>query len=168
MLLDKEGRILYEYYSSNKGTPLAGARKILSDLYSKLPKGAVIAGAGVTGYGEELIKRALQADVGEVETMAHYRGARHFLPDVTTILDIGGQDMKCCRIKDGAVDDILLNEACSSGCGSFLDTFAQSLGMDIKEFSRIALKAPHPVDLGSRCTVFMNSRVREAQKTVYL
>lgn len=168
VLLDKEGRILYEYYSSNKGTPLAGARKILSDLYSKLPKGAVIAGAGVTGYGEELIKRALQADVGEVETMAHYRGARHFLPDVTTILDIGGQDMKCCRIKDGAVDDILLNEACSSGCGSFLDTFAQSLGMDIKEFSRIALKAPHPVDLGSRCTVFMNSRVREAQKTVYL
>lgn len=164
VLLDKEGRILYEYYSSNKGTPLAGARKILSDLYSKLPKGAVIAGAGVTGYGEELIKRALQADVGEVETMAHYRGARHFLPDVTTILDIGGQDMKCCRIKDGAVDDILLNEACSSGCGSFLDTFAQSLGMDIKEFSRIALKAPHPVDLGSRCTVFMNSRVREAQK----
>lgn len=96
--------------------------------------------------------------------MAHYRGARHFLPDVTTILDIGGQDMKCCRIKDGAVDEILLNEACSSGCGSFLDTFAQSLGMDIREFSKLALTAGHPADLGSRCTVFMNSRVREAQK----
>lgn len=100
--------------------------------------------------------------------MAHYRGARHFLPDVTTILDIGGQDMKCCRIKDGAVDEILLNEACSSGCGSFLDTFAQSLGMDIREFSKLALTAGHPGDLGSRCTVFMNSRVREAQKTAFL
>ena len=164
VLLDKDGNILYEYYSGNKGTPLAGAKKILSDLYAKLPQGVTIAGAGVTGYGEELIKRALQTDIGEVETMAHYRGARHFLPDVTTILDIGGQDMKCCRIKDGAVDEILLNEACSSGCGSFLDTFAQSLGMDIETFSKIALKAPHPVDLGSRCTVFMNSRVREAQK----
>ena len=164
VLLDREGNILYEYYAGNKGTPLNGARKILTDLYDKLPKEAVICGAGVTGYGEELIKRALEADVGEVETMAHYRGAKHFLPDVSTILDIGGQDMKCCRIKDGAVDDILLNEACSSGCGSFLDTFAQSLGMDVKEFARIALTARHPVDLGSRCTVFMNSRVREAQK----
>lgn len=164
VLLDKENRILYEYYSSNRGTPLAGARRILEDLYQKLPQGVTICGAGVTGYGEELIKRALETDVGEVETMAHYRGAKHFLPDVTTILDIGGQDMKCCRIKDGAVDDILLNEACSSGCGSFLDTFAQSLGMDIETFARMALTAKHPVDLGSRCTVFMNSRVREAQK----
>ena len=164
VLLDKDNRILYEYYSSNQGTPLAGARRILSDLYDKLPKGVTICGAGVTGYGEELIKRALETDIGEVETMAHYRGAKHFLPDVTTILDIGGQDMKCCRIKDGAVDEILLNEACSSGCGSFLDTFAQSLGMDIKTFSHLALFAKHPVDLGSRCTVFMNSRVREAQK----
>ncbi len=164
VLLDAESRILYEYYGGNKGTPLAGARAILSDLYSQLPAGVTICGAGVTGYGEELIKRALQTDIGEVETMAHYRGAKHFLPDVTTILDIGGQDMKCLRIKDGAVDDILLNEACSSGCGSFLDTFAQSLGMDIREFSRLALSAKRPVDLGSRCTVFMNSRVREAQK----
>lgn len=164
VLLDEAGRILYEYYGGNKGTPLAGARAILSDLYSRLPAGVTICGAGVTGYGEELIKRALQTDIGEVETMAHYRGAKHFLPDVTTILDIGGQDMKCLRIKDGAVDDILLNEACSSGCGSFLDTFAQSLGMDIREFSRLALSAKRPVDLGSRCTVFMNSRVREAQK----
>ena len=164
VLLDRESRILYEYYGGNHGTPLAGARAILSDLYSKLPEGVTICGAGVTGYGEELIKRALQTDLGEVETMAHYRGAKHFLPDVTTILDIGGQDMKCLRIRDGAVDDILLNEACSSGCGSFLDTFAQSLGMDIREFSRLALLAKHPVDLGSRCTVFMNSRVREAQK----
>lgn len=164
VLLDRDGKILYEFYDSNKGTPLAGAKKILADLYRRLPGEAFICGAGVTGYGEELIKRALSCDVGEVETMAHYRGARHFLPDVTTILDIGGQDMKCCRIKDGAVDDILLNESCSSGCGSFLDTFAHSLGMDIREFSRIALSAKHPADLGSRCTVFMNSRVREAQK----
>ena len=164
VLLDKDGKILYEFYDSNKGTPLAGAKKILADLYRRLPKGVTICGAGVTGYGEELIKRALSCDVGEVETMAHYRGARHFLPDVTTILDIGGQDMKCCRIKDGAVDDILLNESCSSGCGSFLDTFAHSLGMGIEEFSRMALTAKHPADLGSRCTVFMNSRVREAQK----
>ena len=164
VLLDQEDRILYEYYGGNQGTPLAGARRILEDLYAKLPEGVTIAGAGVTGYGEELIKRALETDVGEVETMAHYRGAKHFLPDVTTILDIGGQDMKCCRIKDGAVDDILLNEACSSGCGSFLDTFARSLGMDIGHFAKIALSAKHPVDLGSRCTVFMNSRVREAQK----
>lgn len=164
VLIDRAGRILYEFYGNNKGNPLTGARNILSDLYSQLPKGARICGAGVTGYGENLIKEALSADTGEVETMAHYRAARHFCPDVTTVLDIGGQDMKCCRLKDGAVDSIMLNEACSSGCGSFLDTFAQSLGMDIRTFSHIALTAPHPVDLGSRCTVFMNSRVREAQK----
>lgn len=164
ILLDEDNRILYEYYAGNKGTPLDSTKKILRDLYDKLPPAAYICGAGVTGYGEELIRQAIRADTGEVETMAHYRGARHFLPDVTTILDIGGQDMKCCRIKDGAVDEILLNEACSSGCGSFLDTFAQSLGMDIREFSKLALTAGHPADLGSRCTVFMNSRVREAQK----
>lgn len=164
VLVDRAGRILYEYYGNNRGNPLTGARYILSDLYSKLPPAARICGAGVTGYGEALIKEALSADTGEVETMAHYRAARHFCPDVTTVLDIGGQDMKCCRLKDGAVDSIMLNEACSSGCGSFLDTFAQSLGMDIESFSRIALTAAHPVDLGSRCTVFMNSRVREAQK----
>lgn len=164
VLLDREGRILYEYYGNNQGNPLTGAKRIISDLYGKLPKGAYICGAGVTGYGESLIREALSADTGEVETMAHYRAARHFCPDVTTVLDIGGQDMKCCRLKDGAVDSILLNEACSSGCGSFLDTFAQSLGMDIRTFSKIALTARHPVDLGSRCTVFMNSRVREAQK----
>lgn len=164
VLLDRDGRILYEYYGNNKGNPLTGAKAIISDLYSRLPQGAYICGAGVTGYGENLIKEALSADTGEVETMAHYRAARHFCPDVTTVLDIGGQDMKCCRLKDGAVDSIMLNEACSSGCGSFLDTFAQSLGMDIQTFSKIALSAKHPVDLGSRCTVFMNSRVREAQK----
>ena len=164
VLLDRKGRILYEYYGNNKGNPLTGAKAIISDLYAKLPKEARICGAGVTGYGENLIKEALSADTGEVETMAHYRAARHFCPDVTTVLDIGGQDMKCCRLKDGAVDSIMLNEACSSGCGSFLDTFAQSLGMDIETFSKIALTAKHPVDLGSRCTVFMNSRVREAQK----
>ncbi len=164
VLLDAQGRILYEYYGNNRGNPLNGAKAIIADLYSKLPAGARICGAGVTGYGENLLREALSADTGEVETMAHYRAARHFCPDVTTVLDIGGQDMKCCRLKDGAVDSILLNEACSSGCGSFLDTFAQSLGMDIRTFSKIALTAAHPVDLGSRCTVFMNSRVREAQK----
>ncbi len=164
VLLDKENRILYEYYAHNEGSPLAGAQGILTDLYKKLPAAAHICGAGITGYGEGLLKEALQADTGEVETMAHYRAARHFCPDVTTVFDIGGQDMKCCRLKDGAVDSILLNEACSSGCGSFLDTFAQSLGMDIQTFSHIALFAKHPADLGSRCTVFMNSKVREAQK----
>lgn len=164
VLLDKDNRILYEFYSSNRGTPLEGAKAIIADLYAQLPKGAWICGAGITGYGENLLKEALSADTGEVETMAHYRAARHFCPDVTTVLDIGGQDMKCCRLKNGAVDSIMLNEACSSGCGSFLDTFAQSLGMDIESFAKIALTAKRPVDLGSRCTVFMNSRVREAQK----
>lgn len=163
-LIDKEGRIIYSWYDSNHGTPLEGAKKILADLYSRMPEGLHIAGAGVTGYGEDLIREALTTDIGEVETMAHYRAASHFRPDVTTILDIGGQDMKCSRMKDGAIDSIMLNEACSSGCGSFLDTFAQSLGMNIKDFAHIALSAKHPVDLGSRCTVFMNSRVREAQK----
>lgn len=163
-LINEDGHILCQWYGSNHGTPLEGARKILLDLYSRMPEGLHIAGAGVTGYGEDLIREALTTDIGEVETMAHYRAARKFCPDVTTILDIGGQDMKCCRMKDGSVDSILLNEACSSGCGSFLDTFAQSLGMDIRQFSHIALSAKHPVDLGSRCTVFMNSRVREAQK----
>lgn len=164
VLLDKEDRIVYEYYGGNQGTPLSGAQKILTDLAAKLPPSACIAGAGITGYGEALLCEALRADTGEVETMAHFRAAKHFCPDVTTILDIGGQDMKCCRVKDGAVDTILLNEACSSGCGSFLDTFAKSLGMDIESFAKIALAAKRPVDLGSRCTVFMNSRVREAQK----
>lgn len=164
VLLDKDNQILYEYYAHNQGSPLSGAQTILADIASKLPSAARICGAGITGYGEGLLKEALRADTGEVETMAHYRAARHFCPDVTTVFDIGGQDMKCCRLKDGAVDSILLNEACSSGCGSFLDTFAQSLGMDIETFSKIALFAKHPSDLGSRCTVFMNSKVREAQK----
>lgn len=164
VLLDEAGRILYEYYGRNEGTPLSGAQKIIAELGRRLPAAAVLTGAGITGYGEALLREALRADTGEVETMAHFRAAQHFCPDVTTILDIGGQDMKCCRVKDGAVDSILLNEACSSGCGSFLDTFAQSLGMDIENFAKIALTAARPVDLGSRCTVFMNSRVREAQK----
>ncbi len=163
-LINEKGHLLYQWYSSNHGTPLEGAKKILSQLYELMPSGLHIAGTGVTGYGEDLIKSALTLDMGEVETIAHYRAAVHFCPDVTTILDIGGQDMKCSRIKNHSIDSIMLNEACSSGCGSFLDTFAHSLGMDIQEFSKIALFAEHPVDLGSRCTVFMNSRVREAQK----
>ncbi len=164
VLTDRDNHILYEYYAGNQGAPLESTRRMILDLYSKLPASAYICAAGTTGYGEDLIREALKADTGEVETIAHYRSALHFLPEVTTILDIGGQDMKCCRIKDGAVDNILLNESCSSGCGSFLDTFAQSLGMDIHSFSQMALVAKHPADLGSRCTVFMNSRVREAQK----
>lgn len=164
VLLDDKNRILYESYHHNAGTPLAGARKLIADLYQALPAKAYLCGAGVTGYGEQLLGKALSADTGEVETIAHYRAARHFCPDVTTVLDIGGQDMKCCRLKDGAVDSIQLNEACSSGCGSFLDTFARSLSMNIETFAKKALFAAHPADLGSRCTVFMNSRVREAQK----
>ncbi len=164
VLIDADGSILYRYYSNNEGKPLDGARHILMDLYAHMPSDAYICGTGITGYGEGLLKEALHVDTGEVETIAHYKAARHFCPEVTTILDIGGQDMKCCRIKDGAIDSILLNEACSSGCGSFLDTFAQSLHMDIRRFSQLALLAPAPVDLGSRCTVFMNSKIREAQK----
>lgn len=164
VLVDRNQNLLYQWYGSNEGEPLDGARKILQDLYSQMPEGAWICGAGITGYGEALLRRALHVDTGEVETIAHYRGARYFCPDVSAILDIGGQDMKYCRIKDGAIDSILLNEACSSGCGSFLDTFAHSLHMNIRQFSQLALQARTPADLGSRCTVFMNSKVREAQK----
>ncbi len=164
VLIDHDQNLLYQWYGNNKGEPLDGARKILQDLYSRMPSSAWICGTGITGYGEALLRRALHADTGEVETMAHYRSARYFCPDVSAILDIGGQDMKYCRIRDGAIDSILLNEACSSGCGSFLDTFAHSLHMDIQRFSQLALQSRTPADLGSRCTVFMNSKVREAQK----
>ena len=138
--------------------------KILKDIYSILPDNCKIARATVTGYGEELIKKALRMDEGEIETIAHYKAAKFFNPDVDFILDIGGQDMKCLKIKNGVIDQIILNEACSSGCGSFLESFAKSLHMDVIDFSKEGVYAKNPVDLGSRCTVFMNSRVKQAQK----
>ena len=163
-LVSEDGELLYSYYGSNEGSPLNSAVKILKDIYSVLPKKAVIANSAVSGYGEGLIKAALKVDIGEVETVAHYKAADFFLPGVDFILDIGGQDMKCIRIKDGVINSILLNEACSAGCGSFLETFAKSLQMNIQDFAVAALDAVNPVDLGSRCTVFMNSKVKQAQK----
>ncbi len=163
-LIDEEGRLLHTFYGGNEGNPLKSVRRAVLDLYKVLPKNAKIVNSTVTGYGEGLIKAALKVDIGEIETVAHYKAADFFCPGVDFILDIGGQDMKCLRIKDGAIDSILLNEACSSGCGSFLETFAHSLGLDIKEFTNKALLAAAPVDLGSRCTVFMNSSVKQAQK----
>lgn len=163
-LISEDGALLYSYYGSNEGSPLKSAVKILKDLYAQLPYKAKIVNSTVTGYGEALIKAALSIDIGEIETIAHYKAAEFFLPGVDFILDIGGQDMKCLRIKNGVIDSILLNEACSSGCGSFIETFAHSLEMSISEFSKCALMADSPVDLGSRCTVFMNSRVKQAQK----
>jgi predicted CoA-substrate-specific enzyme activase len=164
VLTDEQGSILFTYYGSNEGSPLKSAVRILKELYSQLPEKAKIVNSTVTGYGEALLKAALSVDIGEIETIAHYKAADFFLPGVDFILDIGGQDMKCLRIKDGVIDSILLNEACSSGCGSFIETFASSLNLSISEFAQAALKAERPVDLGSRCTVFMNSRVKQAQK----
>lgn len=163
-LIDENGYLLYSSYGNNAGSPLKSAINILKDLYNRLPATAKIAGAGVTGYGEALLKTALRVDVGEVETVAHYTAAKFFNPGVDLILDIGGQDMKCIKIKDGVIDSIMLNEACSSGCGSFIEGFAQSLDLPVQDFARLALTAPAPVDLGSRCTVFMNSMVKQAQK----
>ena len=164
VLIDKKGKILWRFYDSNAGNPVELAVKMLKQLYKILPEKAYIARSVSTGYGEGLFKAALGVDAGEVETIAHYRAAEFFLPGVDFLLDIGGQDMKCLRMKNGVITSIQLNEACSSGCGSFLDNFARSLGMSIQEFSNKALLAPKPVDLGSRCTVFMNSRVKQAQK----
>lgn len=164
VLIDEGGAIVHSYYGSNEGNPLNSVIRVLLDIYEKMPDGAYIANSTVTGYGESLIKAALMVDIGEIETIAHYKASEHFLPGVDFILDIGGQDMKCIRIRDGVIDSIMLNEACSSGCGSFLETFASSLNMSIDEFTEAALKAQNPVDLGSRCTVFMNSRVKQAQK----
>ena len=164
VLIDAAGRILWRFYDVNAGNPVDLAVRVLKDLYTQLPKDAYIARSVSTGYGEALFQAALGVDSGEVETITHYRAADFFVPGVEFLLDIGGQDMKCLRMKDGAITSIQLNEACSSGCGSFLDNFARSLGMDVREFSRKALLAERPVDLGSRCTVFMNSRVKQAQK----
>ncbi len=164
VLVSDDGDILYTHYSTNKGRPLAIMREMIADIYSKLPEGAYIAHAASTGYGENLAKAAFSLDTSEVETVAHYTAGKSFCPDTDFILDIGGQDMKCLRVCDGVIDEVILNEACSSGCGSFLETFAASLGCDIQSFCRHALFAPQPADLGTRCTVFMNSKVRQAQK----
>lgn len=164
VLIDPDGNLLYSYYAGNQGSPLEASLNILRDLYAELSPGAEITHAMVTGYGEGLIKTALRLDGGEIETVAHYTAAQFFCPDVDFILDIGGQDMKCMQIKDGVIEGILLNEACSSGCGSFIETFARALNMSVEGFAGSALQAQAPVDLGSRCTVFMNSRVKQAQK----
>ncbi|SQC56502.1 2-hydroxyglutaryl-CoA dehydratase component A [Listeria newyorkensis] len=164
VLMGADHEILYSFYDSNKGNPLQSVIDATSDLYEILPEKVKIRQSGITGYGESLIKAALKIDVGEIETVAHYRAAREFLPDVDFILDIGGQDMKCMKIKNQALDSLMLNEACSAGCGSFLETFAQTLGVSIQDFADKALQAREPVDLGSRCTVFMNSKVKQVQK----
>ena len=163
-LITEDGGLLYTYYQSNQGNPVSVVLPQLKQIYQLCGDRIEIKGAAVTGYGEDLIKNAFNCDLGLVETVAHYKAAAHFNPDVDFIIDIGGQDMKCFKIRNGAVDSIMLNEACSSGCGSFIETFARALGYEIAEFSRLGLFAKHPVNLGSRCTVFMNSSVKQAQK----
>lgn len=164
VLIDDDYNILYSFYGSNQGNPLNIVIRALRDLYKVLPEEVVISNSTITGYGEGLIKAALKVDIGEIETVAHYKAAQHFLPGVDFILDIGGQDMKCLKIKNGVIDSIMLNEACSSGCGSFIETFAKSLNYTVEDFAKAALLSEKPVDLGSRCTVFMNSRVKQSQK----
>jgi predicted CoA-substrate-specific enzyme activase len=163
-IVGKDGSLLYSFYSSNNGSPLKTALHSLKEIYELLPENAKIVRSCSTGYGEALIKAALLLDEGEVETVAHYRAAAFFEPEVDCILDIGGQDMKCIQIKNHTIDNVLLNEACSSGCGSFIETFAKSLNYEVKDFAKLALFANNPIDLGSRCTVFMNSKVKQAQK----
>ncbi len=164
VLITPDCKLLYEHYQSNNGQPLDIVVERLKEIYS-LSEGRIrIAGSAVTGYGEDLMKSALKADFGIVETVAHFKAALYFNPKVDFIIDIGGQDIKCFKIKNGAIDSIMLNEACSSGCGSFIQTFAKAMGMEIDEFSKLGLFAKHPVELGSRCTVFMNSSVKQAQK----
>lgn len=164
VLTDAQSRILATWYGTNEGDPISAVLKIISDVYSKIPSNARIRRSCVTGYGETILKAALGIDDGEVETLAHFRAAQYFVPETSFILDIGGQDIKCIGIKNGKIDKIILNEACSSGCGSFLETFAGSLGYDIVSFAKEALFAKSPIDLGTRCTVFMNSKVKQAQK----
>jgi predicted CoA-substrate-specific enzyme activase len=169
-LIGEGGEVLWSHYVSNKGDVLGCAKAAVAKLYRELPADeagnplVTIGHATVTGYGEHLLLEALRVDSGEIETVAHLRGSQEMLPGVEFILDIGGQDMKCLRVKDGVIDHIMLNEACSSGCGSFIESFASGLNLDVSEFAKTAIKAEHPVDLGSRCTVFMNSRVKQAQK----
>lgn len=163
-LVDEDGNLLYSFYSSNNGSPLDTTIKAVKDIYTKLSPKAKIVQACSTGYGEALIKSALMLDEGEVETVSHFYAAAFFDPEVDCIIDIGGQDMKCIKIKNQTVDSVQLNEACSSGCGSFIETFAKSLNYSVQDFAKAALFAEHPIDLGTRCTVFMNSKVKQAQK----
>ncbi len=163
-VIGEDGSLLYSFYSSNNGNPLKTTIRAITEITKTLPDSARIVRSCSTGYGEALIKAALMLDEGEVETVAHYYAAAFFEPDVDCILDIGGQDMKCIKIRNHTVDSVLLNEACSAGCGSFIETFARSLNYEISDFAKIALFAENPVDLGSRCTVFMNSNVKQAQK----
>ena len=170
-LVGEDGELLWSSYANNKGDVLGTAKRAIADMYGALPVDSqtgepfvTIGHATVTGYGEGLLLEALRVDSGEIETVAHLRGAQEMLPGVEFILDIGGQDMKCLRVRDGVIDHIMLNEACSSGCGSFIESFASGLNLDVTEFAKTANAAEHPVDLGSRCTVFMNSRVKQAQK----
>lgn len=164
VLIDEDKRILYSYYNSNKGNPLKAVKKSLAEIYELCGERIKIRASAATGYGESLMVNAFGVDFGLVETMAHFTATSFFQPDVDFIIDIGGQDIKCFKIKNGAVDSIMLNEACSSGCGSFIETFAKSMGYSAEEFARTGVMAAHPVDLGSRCTVFMNSSVKQAQK----
>lgn len=163
-LVGEDGSLLYSFYSNNGGNPLMTAIRSMKELYSLMPEGARIVHSCSTGYGEALLKAGLMLDEGEVETVSHYYAASFFNPEVDCILDIGGQDMKCIKIKNQTVDSVQLNEACSSGCGSFIETFANSLNFAVKDFAKEALFASHPIDLGTRCTVFMNSKVKQAQK----
>lgn len=163
-LVGEDGTLLYSFYHGNDGDPLGTTINAIKEIYSQLPEGVTIAHSCSTGYGEALIKAALLLDEGEVETVSHYYAASFFEPDVDCILDIGGQDMKCIKIKNKTVDSVQLNEACSSGCGSFIETFAKSLNYSVQDFAHEALFANHPIDLGTRCTVFMNSKVKQAQK----
>lgn len=167
VVIDNSGKLLYSLYESNEGNPLKSVMGMLKKLYSIIPEDVTIRYSGVTGYGESLIKTALNVDLNEIETIAHYTAAKRFMPDVTSIVDIGGQDMKYIKMKNNSIDNIMLNEACSSGCGSFIETFVKSLGLSIEEFVNSAIEARNPVDLGSRCTVFMNSKIKQAQKEGY-
>lgn len=163
-LIDEDGKLLYSFYSNNNGSLIATTIRAIKEIYEKLPAEAKIVNSCSTGYGEALIKAALMLDDGEVETVSHFYAAAFFDPEVDCIIDIGGQDMKCIKIKNQTVDSVMLNEACSSGCGSFIETFAKSLNFSVQDFAKEALFAEHPIDLGTRCTVFMNSKVKQAQK----
>jgi len=164
ILINKNKEVLYQDYRSNEGNPVETIKQMLKQMYTKIPKDINIRKSGSTGYGELLIKTAFNLDISEIETMAHFKAAKYFNKEVTSIIDIGGQDMKYIKIKDGAVDTILLNEACSSGCGSFIETLAKSLNISLKDFVDLAVQSKSPVDLGSRCTVFMNSKIKQTQK----
>ncbi len=163
-VVGEDGELLYTWYGNNNGDVLGTARHIMDGIYDAMPEGCTIGHVTTTGYGEGILIEALRADSGEIETVAHLRGAKAFVPGVEFILDIGGQDMKCLQVRNGVIEHIMLNEACSSGCGSFIESFAKSMDMSVQDFAKVAVTAKAPVDLGSRCTVFMNSRVKQAQK----